>query len=99
MKLINGSISVHSELHYRACASQTPRIALKETTLGGLLQQPTVPGQTVFFFAAGAAAEQTGSLYYTFGSGVEFRSCPFLPFWKSLMTDVQASLQKLEKVK
>lgn len=74
--------------------SQVPRVALKETTLGGLLKQPAIPGHTVFFFPTGPAAEQSGSLYYTFGSGVELRSCPFLPFWKSLMTDVRASLLK-----
>eukprot|EP00884_Botryococcus_braunii_P020123 jgi/Botrbrau1/6795/Bobra.0057s0027.1 len=71
-----------------------PRIALKETTLNGLLSKPALPGKTVFFFVSPVAAEKYKNLYFTFGSGAEYRSCPFLPFWKSLMTDLQTNLQK-----
>ena len=40
------------------------------------------------------AAEKSGSLYYTFGTGTEARACAFLPYFKAFMTDLQKELAK-----
>ncbi len=40
------------------------------------------------------AAEMSGSLYYTFGTGTEDRACAFLPYFKAFMTDLQKELAK-----
>ena len=40
------------------------------------------------------AAEKSGSLYYTFGTGSEVRACAFLPYFKAFMADLQKELAK-----
>jgi hypothetical protein len=40
------------------------------------------------------AAQRSGSLYYTFGTGTEARACAFLPYFKAFMADLQEELAK-----
>ena len=77
----------------RRFARQVPRIALESTTFGDLLFYPAKPGKTVFIISISRIAEATGSLWYTFGSGDEVRSCPFKPFFEGFMGDLQAQLR------
>lgn len=72
---------------------QVPRIALAASTFNGLLAYPAVPRKTMFLISISKAAGKTGSLYYTFGTGVPERSCAFKPFIMSFLKDVQAKYQ------
>lgn len=73
---------------------QVPRIAVKASTLGGLLSKPTTPGKTVFIYKISKAAAETGDLNFTFGSGSDDRQCVFRDFFMNFMTDVQQALKE-----
>ena len=72
---------------------QVPRIALGPSTFSGLLAKPAVPNTTIFFLGISESAGITKSLFYTFGTGVPERSCPFKPFFEAFMGDVQKQLK------
>ena len=72
---------------------QVPRVALAASSFGGLLSYPAKPGKTVFFLNISKAAGMERSLFWTFGTGVPERSCPFKPFMMSFLKDVQKQLQ------
>ena len=71
---------------------QVPRIALAASKFGGLLSYPAKPGRTVFFLNISKAAGKERSLFWTFGTGVPERSCPFKPFMMSFLKDVQKKM-------
>jgi hypothetical protein len=71
---------------------QVTRIAVKASTLGGILSSPTTPGKTVVIFKVGKAATQTQDLLFTFGAGRSERSCVFKDFFVSFMSDLQKEL-------
>ena len=75
------------------CRMQVPRIALATSTFRGLLAYPAVPQKTIFLMSISKAAGKTGSLYYTFGTGVPERSCVATNFIMSFLKDVQAGLK------
>ncbi|KAK9827964.1 hypothetical protein WJX81_002557 [Elliptochloris bilobata] len=74
-----------------------PRIALDNSTFGGLLAYPAVPGKTVFLLNINKAAGKTGNLFYTFGTGDALRACPFKPFFERFMGDLQTQLRSEAK--
>ncbi|KAL3695374.1 hypothetical protein R1sor_009450 [Riccia sorocarpa] len=76
------------------CPTPTvPRVVMKETTLNGLLSYQGRPSSTIVFLSISSAAEQTSSLFFTFGSGGEYRSCAFKHFFYDFMTALQAELK------
>ncbi|MEM7033475.1 MAG: hypothetical protein AAF629_28245 [Chloroflexota bacterium] len=72
---------------------EVPRIAVKASTIDGLLRQPTTPGKTIFICKIGKAAAETGNLDFTFGTGEAERACVFKDFFVAFMTDVQCELK------
>lgn len=66
----------------------SPRVPLRETTLGGLFSDPLVPGRTIVQLQIGEAAKQTGDVRFLFGSGVDERQCLVKPFLFSIADDV-----------
>ncbi|KAL3690216.1 hypothetical protein R1sor_016525 [Riccia sorocarpa] len=70
-----------------------PRVVTKATTLNGLLSYPAKPGSTILFLSISSAAEQTSSLFFTLGSGSEYRVCAFKDFFYNFMTALQAELK------
>ncbi|GAP94259.1 hypothetical protein [Leptolyngbya sp. NIES-2104] len=72
---------------------QVSRIAVKASTLGGILAAPTTPGKTVVAFNVGKAATQTQDILFTFGTGRSERSCVFKDFFLGFMTDLQKELR------
>ncbi|KAL2632287.1 hypothetical protein R1flu_016973 [Riccia fluitans] len=76
------------------CPTPTvPRVVMKETTLNGLLSYPGRPSSTIVFLSISSAAEQTSSLFFTFGSGTEYRVCAFKQFFYDFMTALQGELK------
>jgi hypothetical protein len=69
-----------------------PRIAVQNSTFDDLLWYPAVAGRTVFIMNIGKAASKSGNLLYTFGTGTRTGACPFLPYWKAFMAELQAKL-------
>jgi hypothetical protein len=57
-----------------ALTSQVPRIAVRASTFGGLLQSPTRVGQTVVLYKIGKAAAKTKDPFFTSGSS-RWTSC------------------------
>lgn len=76
---------------------QTPRIALRDTTIDGLLDKPAKKNWTVFILQIREAAAQTKDTLFTFGAGVDERQCAFKFAFQQLMADLQAELARLEK--
>ena len=72
---------------------QVPRIAVRDSTLGGLLTSPARAGVTVVILKVGQAARRTGDLLFTFGTGSPERACVFQEFFLSFMRDLQATLR------
>ncbi len=77
-----------------ALTKKVPRIAVRASTIDGLLRKPTIPGLTIFILEIGNAARQTGSPSFTFGAGSENRACPFRHFFLEFMTEVQTMLKE-----
>ncbi|CAM9265978.1 unnamed protein product [Pylaiella littoralis] len=75
---------------------QTPRIALRDTTLDGLLDEPAKANWTVFILQIREAAAATKDSLFTFGAGVDERQCAFKFAFQKLMADLQAELARLE---
>ena len=93
---IPDNLTVHlvaTMLSPSALPVQVPRVALAASKFGGLLSYPAKPGKTVFFLNISKAAGMERSLFWTFGTGVPERSCPFKPFMMSFLKDVQKQLQ------
>ena len=82
-----------AQVFSQMCHMQVPRIALAASTFNSLLAYPAVPQKTMFLISINKAAGTTGSLYYTFGTGVPERSCVATSFIMSFLQDVQAGLQ------
>lgn len=72
---------------------QVLRIAVRDTTLGGLLRKPLRAGWTVILLKIGKAAARTGDLRFTFGTGSPERACVFEGFFLSFMRDLQSTLR------
>ncbi|KAL3690217.1 hypothetical protein R1sor_016526 [Riccia sorocarpa] len=84
-----------------------PRVVTKETTLkahshheqdafcalNGLLSYPAKPASTIILLSNSSAAEQTNSLFFTFGSDGEYRVCALKDFFYNSMTALQAELK------
>ncbi|CAM9740579.1 unnamed protein product, partial [Hapterophycus canaliculatus] len=75
---------------------QTPRIAIRDTTLDGLLEKPAKANKTVFILQIRQAAAETKDSLFTFGAGVDERQCAFKFAFQKLMADLQAELARLE---
>ncbi|KAI9131315.1 hypothetical protein [Acaryochloris sp. CCMEE 5410] len=71
---------------------QAPRIAIRDSDLGGLLKSKTKPGWTVVIFQIAKAAQKTSDLYFTFGTGTSERACSFMNFFLDFMKDLQMEL-------
>lgn len=69
-----------------------PRIAIKHSTFGGLLNSTTSPGWTVCLYRIAKVARETGDISFTFGAGVPERRCLFYEFFISFMADVKQEL-------
>lgn len=76
-----------------APTEQVPRIAVKASTLDGLLSSPTIPGKTVVILKLAKAAAQTKDIRFTFGALQADRACVFQDFFLSFMTDLQSTLK------
>lgn len=72
---------------------QVLRIAVRDSTFGGLLRSPTRAGETVVILKIGIAARRTGNILFTFGTGGPERACVFQEFFLSFMRDLQATLR------
>ncbi|BBN09873.1 hypothetical protein MPTK1_4g23420 [Marchantia polymorpha subsp. ruderalis] len=72
---------------------QVPRVVMRETNLNGLLRYPGRPSSTIVMLSISSAAEQANSLFFTFGTGTEWRACPFKDFFFNFMTALQAELK------
>ena len=69
------------------------RIAVREnSTLGGLLDKPMTQHRTAVVFKIGAAATHTRNHLFTFGTGVEHRSCIFVNFLFAFVNDLHLEL-------
>jgi hypothetical protein len=75
---------------------QVTRIAVKASTLDGLLSSPTTPGKTVVILNVGKAATKTKDLHFTFGTGYSERACVFMDFFLAFMNDLQQELRAVE---
>lgn len=73
---------------------QVTRIAVRASTLDGLLSSSMTPGKTVVIFKVGEAAAKTRDLTFTFGAGHSDRLCVFKDFFVAFMTDVQKELRE-----
>lgn len=73
---------------------QAPRIAVRSSTLDGLLLFPTREAWTVLIFKIGTAAARTKDLFFTFGTGRSERACVFMDFFLALVGDVQKALRE-----
>ncbi|HEU4333812.1 MAG TPA: hypothetical protein VFT32_04900, partial [Candidatus Eisenbacteria bacterium] len=73
---------------------QVLRIAVRPSTIGGLLRGPMRPGWTVVILKVGEAARRSGDLRFTFGSGGPERLCVFQEFFMNFMRDLQAALRE-----
>lgn len=71
---------------------QAPRIAVRDSNLGGILSSKTRSGWTVFIFQIAKAAQKTSDLYFTFGTGTSERACSFMDFFLDFMKDLQMEL-------
>lgn len=87
-------IPVETLFTRHAPTPQVLRIAVKDSTVGGLLPKPARAGRTVFLFKIGQAAAQTGDLRFTFGTGGPERLCVFQDFFLSFMSDLQVALRE-----
>ncbi|MEM9091822.1 MAG: hypothetical protein AAGC93_24170 [Cyanobacteria bacterium P01_F01_bin.53] len=76
-----------------APTEQVPRIAVKASTLDGLLSSPTTPGKTVVILKLAKAAAQTKDIRFTFGAFQTDRACVFQDFFLSFMADLQSTLK------
>ncbi|CAM9334591.1 unnamed protein product [Ectocarpus sp. 12 AP-2014] len=74
----------------------TPRIAIKDSTLGGLLKKPAKAKWTIFILNIRQAAAETKDSLFTFGAGVDKRQCAFRFAFQKLMADLQTELARLE---
>ncbi|CAN0152582.1 unnamed protein product [Ectocarpus sp. 6 AP-2014] len=74
----------------------TPRIAIKDSTLGGLLKKPAKAKWTMFILNIRQAAAETKDSLFTFGAGVDKRQCAFRFAFQKLMADLQTELARLE---
>ncbi|KAG6558085.1 hypothetical protein Mapa_000266 [Marchantia paleacea] len=72
---------------------QVPRVVMKDTTLNGLLSYPGRPSSTIILLNISQAAEQTESLFFTFGTGSEKRACAFKEFFFDFMSALQSELK------
>lgn len=72
---------------------QVPRIAVRESRLGGLVRRAIKPGKTVVILKNGTAAGKAHDLYFTFGTGRKERACVFMPFFLAFMADLQSELK------
>ncbi|CAM9775686.1 unnamed protein product [Ascophyllum nodosum] len=75
---------------------QTPRIAIRDTDIDGILDKPARAKWTVFVLNIRAAANETKDLLFTFGAGVDKRQCAFKFVFQSFMKDLQQELKRLE---
>lgn len=93
-----GSDIAHTFTRAKNCpVPVVPRVVTEASTFNGLLAYPAVPGKTVIMLMLGKAAEATGSLFYTFGTGDFTRSCAFKPFFEAFMGDLQKELRARSK--
>ncbi|BBN08796.1 hypothetical protein MPTK1_4g14540 [Marchantia polymorpha subsp. ruderalis] len=76
---------------------QVPRVVMKDTTLNGLLSYPGRPSSTIILMQISEAAEQTNSLFFTFGTGSERRVCAFKDFFFDFMSSLQSELKSRQK--
>ncbi|WP_299408419.1 hypothetical protein [Acaryochloris sp. IP29b_bin.148] len=76
----------------RPITLQAPRIAIRASNLGGLIRSRTQPGWTVVIYPIVKAAQQTGDLYFTFGTGTLDRACSLMRFFLDFMNDLQMEL-------
>jgi hypothetical protein len=76
-----------------APTDQVPRIAIRSSTLDGLLWFSMSPGKTVVILKVAKAAAKSHDLYFTFGTGKPERSCVFMSFFLSFMQDLQQELR------
>jgi hypothetical protein len=74
--------------------AEVPRIAVRASSLGGLLLTPTRPGKTVVVLKVAKAAAASGDLFYTFGTGRPERACVFMGFFLDFMQDLQGELNQ-----
>jgi hypothetical protein len=95
LRHVTGSLDqpVEQVLAENAPTSLLPRIALKASTLGGLLRKPAVPGRTVIFYKIGDAAAETGDMLFVFAAGLPDRYCSGKDFVLNLMKDVHRELR------
>ncbi len=76
-----------------APTAQVPRIAVRSSTLDGLLASPIAPGKTVIIFKVAEAAAKTKNIWFTFGTGDSDRACVFKDFFLNFMRDLQIALK------
>lgn len=95
LRRVAGDLETPVEQIFTAHAptTQVLRIAVRDSTLGGLLRTPTRAGQTVVILKIGRAAKRTGNILFTFGTGGLDRVCVFQEFFLSFMRDLQATLR------
>ena len=75
---------------------QVLRIAVRPSTLDGILSVPTRAGETVVLFRIGRAAARTKDLFFTFGTGRSERACVFMDFFLAFARDVQKALRETQ---
>lgn len=73
---------------------QVPRIAVRSSTLDGLLLFPTRARQTVILFKIAKAAATAKDLFFTFGTGRSERACVFMEFFLAFARDLQNALRE-----
>ncbi|CAM9775756.1 unnamed protein product [Ascophyllum nodosum] len=76
---------------------QTPRIAIRDTTIDGIFDTPAKANWTVFRLNIREAAAATKDPLFTFGAGVDERQCAFKFAFEGLMNDLQQELKRLEE--
>ena len=95
LKLVRDNLEVPVERLFtlHAPTPQVLRIAVRDSTVGGLLRAPARARRTVFLLKIGRAAAETGDLRFTFGTGGPERLCVFQDFFLDFMRDLQAALR------
>jgi hypothetical protein len=92
----NTNMSIENQLFeiIDSVSGSMSRIAVKESTLNGRLQEPLVPKRTIVFYNLPETVRLSKDMKWVFGIGSENRVCCGKQFILRFMTDLQTELLK-----
>lgn len=94
---VSDSVSLRDELLKNPLIPKAARIAVGNSTVGGLLDEPLVKDKTFIMLQFGNAASETQDDNFLFGPGTSARQCPFKGFFFKFAGEVAHRLQELRR--